>query len=294
MSTALVAQVLLYGLFTGSQYALLGLSWSIIFHTSRTFHFAHGLAFVAAAYTLALTINNLNLPFVVASILAVLMAMVVGCGIELGIYHPLRKAGATPFVFFISSLGVYVLGESISLILFGGAIRWLSGFPIISFFVGPVIFTTLHVLIAAVSATAILAVYLYLKRSKAGKALRAVACNPDVAEVVGIDREKAYLLAYALGSAMMALASIPWSLDKGVMPYMSFKPLFMGVVVTFIGGIGSIPGAVVGGLTLGLAENLSMLVAPVEYKMVVVFATVVIFIMVRPAGIFPSEITKLV
>jgi len=252
------------------------------------------MVFTVASYVVVLTTMSAGLPLIVGSILAVVVAMVVGCGIEVAIYRPLRKVGATMFVIFIAALGVYIAGENIIHILFGAAIRHLGGFPITSLFVGPVTFTTLHVLTAVVSMTAISAVYFYLTRSKAGTALRAVASNPVMAEAVGIDKGRIFVLAYGLGSALMALGAILWSLDKDVLPHTSIIPLFISFIVALIGGIGSIPGSVVGGLILGMAENLSLLWIPAEYKTIAAYVVLSIAILVRPAGIFPSEIKRLI
>ncbi len=285
MSLALILQLLVNGIITGIYYAILGVSWSIIYSTTRVFHFAHGLVFTVAAYTAVIFTMNVGLPLVVGSVLAVMMAVLVGCGTDLAIYRPLRRLGASPFVIFTASLGLLILGQNVIQILFTPNFRSLTGFPYSSLFVGPVSFTTVRVLMVVVSVLAIYGLKAYLTRSKFGKAIRAVTCNPDMAEIVGIDKERVSLLVFGLGSAAAALAAVPFTLDTVATPYMGMEPLFIGFIVTFIGGIGSISGAVVGGLLLGVVENLSLLAFSSEWRVVVTFAFLLVGIILRPTGL---------
>ncbi|UCD54288.1 MAG: branched-chain amino acid ABC transporter permease [Dehalococcoidia bacterium] len=295
MNLNLIAQVVVYGLIPGSLYALLGTSWNLIYHTTRTFDFAHATVFVTAAYAFLLLTVNAGLPFVAAGILGVVAAVLLGTGMEVLVYRRFRRIGATLFVIFIAALGMSILGESLIHILFTAAHRRFEGFTIVSLHLGQVTFTNLHVLEVVVSAIAITAVYLYMTRTRAGKTIRAVACNPDMAQVVGISKDATFVLAFALGSGLMGLSAVLWTMEKGgVLPFMGMEPLFKSFIVAIIGGIGSIPGAVAGGLILGVAENLGLLVLPAEMKSIVAFIVLIIFLIVRPTGLFPSEVRKLI
>lgn len=291
---ALIAQVIVYGLITGCLYALLGMGWNFIYHTTRTFHFAHGTVFVAAAYTVVLATMSAGLPLLVGGVLAVIVAVALGCGIEYFIYRPLRSLGATLFVIFIAAIGVFTLGENLIIVLFSATFRRLEGFPIIPISLGPVTFTTLHVLTATLSLATLLGLYIFLTASRAGKAMRAVACNPLMSEAVGISKQRVFVLSFGLGSACAAIAAVLWALDKGVIPTMGTQPLFAGFIVSIIGGIGSFPGALAAGLILGLAENLSLLVLSPDMTNIVSFVVLIIVLIVKPTGLFASEVKKLI
>lgn len=288
MSPDLFAQLSANGIITGSYYALLGVSWTLIFATTRVFHFAHGLVFVVAAYTAVMLTMSLGLPLVVGAILAVVIAALVACCIELAIYRPLRNASASRFAVFIASLGVLILGQNVIQILFTAEFRALRGFPVTTIFIGPVTFTTVNALMVVLSAMAVLGLSLFLTHSKSGKAIRAVASNPEMAELVGINRETAFLLVYSLGSAAVALAAVPYTLDTAATPAMGMTPLFVAFTVTIMGGIGSIWGAVAGGLMLGLIENLSLLALSSDWKVVVSFAVLLAVIILKPRGLLGS------
>jgi branched-chain amino acid transport system permease protein len=288
----LLGQVALFGLFVGSFYALMGVAWNVIYHTTRTFHFAHGTVFVAAAYAAALLAPRTGL--LVAAVAAVLVAVLVGSAIEWFLYRPMRRRGASLLVIFIASLGTFILGQNLIILLFTGRLRRLEGFPVESMLLGGLRFTTLQVLILVGSVATIGALYLYLSRTQRGKAIRAVACNPMMAEVVGISRERVYLLALALGSGAAGVAALLWGLDRGVLPTMALGPLFAGFVVSIVGGIGSMKGAILAGLLLGLAENLSQIVWAPEWASLVSFVVLILILVVRPTGLFASEVQKLV
>jgi branched-chain amino acid transport system permease protein len=157
-----------------------------------------------------------------------------------------------------------------------------------------VTFTTLHVLTVVLSLGTISLLWLFLTKTRAGKAMRAVADNPFMAEAVGINRHNVFALAFGLGSAAAAMASVLWALDKGVLPTMAMRPLFTGFIVAIIGGIGSTPGALLGGLLLGLTENLSLLVVAPEMTGIISFCVLIAFLVLKPTGIFASKIKKLV
>jgi branched-chain amino acid transport system permease protein len=288
----LVAQVGLYGIFAGTFYALMGVAWNVIYNTTRTFHFAHGTVFVAAAYTAALLSPAAG--FIVASLAAVLVAIVIGCSIEKFIYQPVRRHGGTALVILIASLGTFILGENLLILLFTGRIRTIEGFPVTSLSLAGLNFTTRHVLTLVASLAAIAFLSLFLTRTRGGKAIRAVADNPLMAQVVGITRDRVYLLAFALGSVAAAVAAIVWGLDRSVLPTMSLQPLFAGFVVSIVGGLGSNKGAVIAGMMLGLVENLAQLEWAPEMANLVSYGVLILVLVVKPTGLFGSKVQRFV
>jgi branched-chain amino acid transport system permease protein len=289
MTGDLVAQLVVNGIIIGSNYALLGLTWSLIYSTTRIFHFAHGFIIVAGAYAAVVVTSFLGLPVIIGFLAAILVAAALGCAIELGIYRPLRKLGGSQFVIFCASLGTLILGENVIQMIFSPKNQTITGFPLQYISIGPVNITTNHILIVGVSALGILAIWLYLKRSKLGKSIRCVASNPEMAEVVGMDKGKTFLLAFVIGSAGAGLAAVPFTIESAATPTMGLNPLFAAFIVTFIGGVGSIPGAILGGLIMGLAENLCLIWLSVLWKIVVTFGVLLIVLIVKPRGLFGSR-----
>lgn len=282
----LLAQLTVNGVISGSMYMLLGLSWGIIYSTTGTFHFAHALVITVAAYAVVLTTNTAGLPLIAGCAAAIATAAVFGCLIEVGIYRPLRRAGASPFGVFVGSLGTLILGQNLVLLIFSANVHRIKGFSATNVTIGPVGFSSLHIVMMTLSPIVIVGVWVFLTRTRLGRALRAVASNPEMAETVGIDNNRITLLAYALGSGMAGLAAFLITLDGAASPAMGVAPVFSALIVTFTGGIGSIPGAVAGGLLLGLGENVSMAFIESSYKLMVSFLVLIAVIVVRPRGLF--------
>jgi len=286
---ALLAQLAVNGIMWGALYSLLGLSWNIIYSTTGIFHFAHALIFVAAGYTAVLVTMNAGLPLPLGFIAAVAAAVFLGWAIERGIYRPLRILGVSHIVIFVASLGTLIFGEALAHIIFKPFPRRLSGFPVEAINIGAITFTTLQLTTSVISFITILGVWQYLKRTKSGKAIRAVGSNPEMAEVLGIGRDRVFLLVFALGSAMGALAGVLYTLDSVAHPHMGIPLIFPAFIVTFMGGVGSIPGVVAAGLILGLSENLSQAWLDSDYMVMISFAILLAVIILKPRGLFGSR-----
>lgn len=285
----LIAQFIVDGMITGCLYALLAVSWGIIYSTTRIFHFAHNVPIITAGYAAVFATTLAGLPLVLGFVIAIMAGAIMGCGTEVFLYRPMKRIEASQFIIFISSLGMSILGVNVVHILFSCDPRRLAGFPMISIEIGPVIVTALRVTILSVSLLAILGLRVYLHKAKAGKALRAVASNPEMAETVGVNLSRMNLLAFAIGSGAVALASVFIGLEGAVTPFMGMAPLFTAFIVTFLGGVGSLAGAVAGGLLLGIAESLVILVLPMYFKVMVSFAILLLVLIVRPRGLFGAR-----
>ncbi len=282
----LLAQFALNGLSSGMLYALFGLSWSLIYSTTGTFHFAHILVITSAAYAAVFATTNLGLPLAAGFFAAILAAVAVGYLIERGIYSPLRRLGATQFSIFVSAMGTAILGQSLIQLAFGANYRTISGFTTRSLNFGGIAFDSTQALKIALSGLVILSLKIYLARSGAGKTMRAVACNPTMSEIIGINKNRTFLLTFGLGSGMAAVAAVLYSLGGAVIPSMGMAPFFSCIIVTFLGGVGSIAGAVVGGILLGLAQNVPLVFIPSQWQIVITFAILILIVLVRPQGIF--------
>jgi branched-chain amino acid transport system permease protein len=271
----------------GSLYALCALGWGLIYGTTLHFHVAHGAVFSLAAYFAYVGQQILHLPLWVAVVVAVLAAAAAGLLIDLLLYQQLERRGALRTSLFIASLGLLILVENLLAIVFTpDPMRMDIGVLDTSLIIGPVFLTYLHVLTVALAALGYVALMLFLKRSRSGQAIRAVASSPEMARTVGIDLRRVHLLTYAIGSALAAPAGILVAMDVGAEPFRGTRFVLLASVAVIMGGIGSIPGALLGGLFLGLLENVGIWQLPSEWQSAISFGVFLLFIVLRPRGFF--------
>ncbi|MBI4610078.1 MAG: branched-chain amino acid ABC transporter permease [Candidatus Rokubacteria bacterium] len=288
----LFAQLTVNGLIGGSLFALLAISFGIILATTRTFHFAHGIVYTAAAYAAYAFAEKLSIPLGLAVVLAVAAAGLVGVGIEVLVYQPLRRLYASQLTILIASLGVLIIIENAIAIFFGTDAKILSGFPSRLIVLGGVAFTTLHLTVVLVSWGLFGILLLYLYGTRSGRTMRAVANSPEMAEIVGIDTRRVFVTAFAIGSALAAPAAILYTLDKGATPDMGVTAVLMAAIAVIVGGVESLPGAALGGLIIGLARNWGIWLVPSEWQSAIAFGILLVVILFRPTGLFGVKLRK--
>ena len=282
---ALAAQLATNGLISGSLYALLGVSWGLIFATTKVFHFAHALTLTVAVYAAVLVVGPWGWGLPAGFLLAAVVGCLFGVATERVVYRPLRRVNATQLNIFLASLGLLIAGESAVLIVFGPQARDLPGFPISGIALGPVAFTTVEGLWLAGSWALLLLLIAWLWWTRYGRAIRAVASNRELAQCVGIDPERTSLLVFGIGSALVGLGGMLLALRDTVSPTIGVQPVLTAFIAVFLGGIGSIPGAVLGGLVLGLAENMGGLLLPGHWQGVIAFVVLFSVLVFRPTGL---------
>jgi len=288
----MLPQLLINGIIAASTYALLALGFGLIYSSTRFFHFAHGAIYTTAAY-LAYTCWLLGLSLYVAIPLAVIGTAMLGALIDVGIYRPLRKKNASSLILLLASLGLFTIIQNLISLIFGtdtktirsGAVT--EGLPIFGARITPI-----QIAIIIVSALLILLCWVLMKKTKIGKAMRAVANDPELAQVVGIESDRVILFTFALGSALAAVAAILISLDTDMTPMMGFYALLMGVVAVIAGGVGSIPGAALGGLLVGMAQHLGVWKIPTQWQDTIVFLILIFFLLFRPQGFLGKAVKK--
>mgnify|MGYP002154868722 CR=1 FL=1 len=287
----LFLQLAINGITLGSIYLLLGISWGLIFAVTRTFHFAHGATFVVAAYFTYL-FQQWGLALIFAALGGICAAVLFGIAIEGILYRYLRKAFATPLVIFIAALGTLITVENLIAMGFGTDAKPLEGFPIKVIKVGQVGFNNLHVVMVLTAAILLGALMLYLHRTKSGKALRAVISNPEMAEVIGIDTQKFFLLAFALGSFLIAPAGVLITIERGATPDLGHWAILYAFIPVIIGGIGSLPGAALGGIIIGLAESIGIWKISSQWQVGIAFAVLVAVLVLKPTGLFGFRVYR--
>lgn len=287
----LFLQLAATGLVVGSLYALCALGWGLIYGTTLHFHVAHGAVFTLAAYYAYAGQKLLGLPLAVAVTGAIAAAALSGMLIDFAIYQPLERRGAIRTTLFIASLGLLILIENLLAIIFTpDPLRMDVGPLADAVQIGPVFLTRLHLVSVATAIFGFLGLMAFLKYSLWGRAIRAVSSSPEMARTVGIDLRRVHLLTYAVGSAISAPAGILLAMDVGVEPYRGTTFVLLASVAVIMGGIGSIPGALLGALFLALLENLGVWKIPSEWQSTISFGVFLVFIVVRPRGFFGRKV----
>lgn len=286
-------QLLLNGILAASIYALVGLGFALIYNTTRFFHFAHGVVYTAGAYfTYALSVL-MGLPLFLSIIISVGLTTLLGILMEISIYRPLRKKEANSLVLLIASLGIYIVLQNLISMIFGDDTKTIrsgevkEGINIFGAYITPI-----QITIILVSCFLIIATYLILSKTKMGKMMRAVANDPWLADASGIESDRVILFTFATGSALAGIAGILISLDIDMTPTMGLHALMMGVVAVIVGGVGSIPGVLLGALLLGLAQHLGVWKISSQWQDAIAFVILLIFLLFRPQGFLGRKIEK--
>src|SRR3990172_8083354 len=288
----MLPQLFVNGLMAGGVYSLVALGFGLIYSTARFFHFAHGAVYAVVAY---LTYAGwlLGLSLYVAIPLAVIGTAMLGALIDVGIYRPLRKKNASSLILLLASLGLFTVIQNFISLIFGDDTKTIrsgavtEGLPLFGARITPI-----QIAIITVSALLILLCWALMKKTKIGKAMRAVANDPELARVIGIESDRVILFTFALGSALAAVAVILISLDTDMTPMKGFYALLMGVVAVIAGGVGSIPGAALGGLLVGMAQHLGVWKIPTQWRDTIVFVILIFFLLFRPQGFLGKAVKK--
>lgn len=274
-------------------YMILGVSFGIIYNSTSFFHFTHGVIFTGGSYLIFLFKNYLGFPFWITVPLAVGMSAILGCMIDVYIYRPLRAKNASSMILLLASLGIYVILQNVISIAFGDDTKSIRTGEVkegLNIFEARI--TPIQIVIIATSIILVTVVALFLKWSKMGKAMRAVANDPELANTSGIDSNRVILWTFAIGSALAGIAGILVALDVDMTPTMGMNALMMGVVAVIIGGVGSIPGVALGALLLGLSQNFGVWKISSQWQDAIAFIILFIFLLFKPEGFLGKKAKK--
>jgi len=251
------------------------------------------VVYTAGAYIAYTFVISLQLNFVLSFILAVILTAILGMAIDRFVYYPLRQLDASNLIFLLASFGIYIFLQNLIQLIYGAQILTIRTGPVKEghHFLGAVI-TDIQIIILVVSIILMILIWLFIKKTKLGKAMRAVSDDSLAANVIGINPEKIILSSFAIGSALAGAAGILISFETNIEPTMGFTPLLKGIIASIIGGIGSIPGAVLGGFFLGLVENLGIWKISAGWKDSIAFVILIIFLLLKPWGILGKKTKK--
>jgi len=280
------SQLLINGLIAGAIYALVASGFALIYSTCKFVHFAHGSTVAIGAYFLYLFFSLIGFNFWLSVILTIIFTAGFGWLTNKIVYDELRKRKASNVILLIASVGLLILFESLILLFFGADVKTIGFIKIAKGleFLGAII-TPLQIVIIVSSLILFVLLFFFIKKSKIGKAMRAVADNKDVAEIVGISAKKIYAWSFVIGSAIAGVAGVLVGLEQNLEPTMGTNLIIKGFTGAVIGGIGSVPGAILGSFLLGLVENFGIWFLPSGYKDAIAFIILFIFLILRPQGI---------
>ena len=278
-------QTLISGLSLGSIYALIALGYTMVYGIAKMLNFAHGDVIMVGAYSGIVAVAQMGLSPWVTVIVSIVVCAVLGVVIKFCAYKPLRQA--PPLSVLITAIGVSYLLQNAALLILGSqqmAYPTLVKLP--GFSVGGVQVDGITVLTLAVTATLMAALTLFIDRTRLGKAMRAVSEDKDAATLMGISVDGTITLTFAIGSALAAFASLFYGMTYVyIKPTTGAMPGIKAFTAAVFGGIGSIPGAMLGGILLGLIEQMSKTYISTLWADAIVFAVLVVVLVVKPTGL---------
>ena len=279
---------ILDGLSLGAIYALIALGYTMVYGIAKMLNFAHGDIIMVGAYAILVTLNANGHP-ILAVLAAVLVCMVLGIVIEKVAYKPLR--GASPLAVLITAIGVSYLLQSIAQLIFKSKSQAVTISETHMVNIGSAELNLNTILTLVVGAVIMVALTLFVKYTKTGRAMQAVSEERGAAQLMGVNVNKIIMITFAIGSALAACAGVFYLMQiPSVSPTLGSMPGIKAFAAAVIGGIGSIPGAMLGGAILGVVEKLALgvpVLAP--YATAIEFALLIVILLVRPIGILGKK-----
>ncbi|NLW21454.1 MAG: branched-chain amino acid ABC transporter permease [Clostridiales bacterium] len=279
---------LINGLHVGSIYALIALGYTMVYGIVKLINFAHGDILMIGAYTAVVTLVSLNWSAPAALLAAILACVLFGVLIERVAYKPLRKSPRISSL--ITAIGVSMLLQNTALLIFGAQSR---PFPTV-LHVAPLRFLGLQVsfitvLTVLVSAALMIILQVFVKASKAGKAMRAASEDYNTAQLMGINVNTTITLTFAIGCALAGIGAYLYVMAyPAVSPTMGSLPGLKAFIAAVLGGIGVIPGAMLGGFVMGIAESLTKAYISTTMSDAVVYGILILVLLVKPTGLIGS------
>jgi branched-chain amino acid transport system permease protein len=281
----LFVQLLLNGLVAGSLYALVAVGFALIFAATRHFHIAHAAVFAAGGYLAHFLAEAMAIPLAVPA--ALLLAMLLGVLLVRFLYQPLERRGGEGFVLFLVSLGALIAIDNVFTIGLGAqpARLALGSWFTSSVSIGAWSLTAGQVALVVLTAGLFTAVVGLLTLTRAGKLIQAFSGNPEFVQVVGRRPQVVLVLVYAVGSLLAAVAGAYVAGDTGMQPGLGETFFIVSVMAVIIGGIGSVGGAFVAAMLLGILQNVLLLWMGAQWTLAAIFAVFLVLITVSPQGL---------
>ena len=289
-----VLQYLINGISIGAVYAIIALGYTMVYGIAKMLNFAHGDVIMVGAYISFCVTNYLNLPALVSIVAAVVVCTVLGVVIEGLAYKPLR--GTPSLAVLITAIGVsYFLQNAAQLIWGSAAKNYTSVVTMnpIKLFDGQIIITGEVLLTVVVSALVMVGLTLFTGKTRTGKAMRAVSEDRDAAQLMGINVNRTISATFAIGSALAAVAGVLLcSTLPTLQPTTGSMPGIRAFTAAVFGGIGSMPGAMLGGILLGIIETFSKKYISTDFSDAIVFGVLILILLLKPTGLMGKQVQE--
>ena len=285
---------LINGISLGSVYAIIALGYTMVYGIAKMLNFAHGDVIMVGAFAAFTVISTMGGNPIVGILVAVVVCTVLGVVIERVAYRPLR--GASPLAVLITAIGVSYLLQNVALLIFGSNSRQFTSvidIPPLKLAGGQLSISSVTI-VTIISSIVIMAVLTaFINKTKMGQAMLAVSEDRDAAILMGVNVNGTIALTFAIGSALAAVAGVLLcSAYPSLTPYTGAMPGIKAFVAAVFGGIGSIPGAFIGGILLGIIESLSKAYISSQLSDAIVFSVLIIVLLVIPTGIMGRKISE--
>ena len=285
---------LINGISLGSVYAIIALGYTMVYGIAKMLNFAHGDVIMVGSYIVFIAVNQMGIPPLVAILISMALCTVLGLAIERFAYKPLR--GASSLAVLITAIGVSYLLQNLALLIWGSNPKSFTS--IISF--GPLRLFDGQLIISDVAIVTVLACILimigltwFTGKTRVGKAMRAVSEDKGAAQLMGVNVNRTISVTFAIGSALAAIAGVLLcSAYPTLMPTTGSMPGIKAFTAAVFGGIGSIPGAMLGGILLGIIEIFGKSYISTELGDAIVFAILIVILLVKPAGLLGKKIRE--
>jgi len=287
-------QYLINGISIGAVYAIIALGYTMVYGIAKMLNFAHGDIIMVGAYISFCVTNYLGLPAIVSVLAAMAVCTLLGILIEGLAYKPLR--GVPSLAVLITAIGVSYFLQNAAQLIWGSAPKNFSSIvtgDALKLFGGQLVITGEVIVTIAASVVIMVGLTLFTGKTKTGKAMRAVSEDRDAAQLMGINVNRTISTTFAIGSALAAIAGVLLcSTVPTLMPTTGSMPGIRAFTAAVFGGIGSIPGAMLGGLLLGVIETFSKAYLSTEFSDAIVFLVLIIVLLVKPAGLLGKQVQE--
>lgn len=281
---------LLTGISLGSVYAIIALGYTMVYGIAKMLNFAHGDVIMVGAYFVFIGMNQLGIPAILSVLIAMVLCTFLGMAIERVAYKPLR--GASSLAVLITAIGVSYLLQNMALIIWGSTPKSFPSvvsFPKIT--IGDLSISGETIVTIMVAALIMIGLTFFINKTKMGHAMQAVAEDKGAAQLMGINVDVTICITFAIGSALAAVAgALLCSSYPILQPTTGAMPGIKAFVAAVFGGIGSVPGAMIGGILLGIIESMSKAYISTQLSDAVVFSVLIVVLLVKPTGLLGKKI----
>lgn len=285
---------LINGLSLGSVYAIIALGYTMVYGIAKMLNFAHGDIIMIGGYVVFLATSSAGMPPLLAVLLSVIVCTVLGVTIERIAYKPLREAPSLAVL--ITAIGVSYLLQNVALLIFGANTVSFPNkitLPALSLAGGNLVISSVTIVTIVACVVIMIALLLFINKTKAGQAMLAVSEDKGAAQLMGINVDGTIALTFAIGSALAAIAGfLLFTAYPSLDPYKGAMPGIKAFVAAVFGGIGSVPGAMIGGVLLGIIEILAKAYISSQLSDAIVFGVLIVVLIVKPTGLLGKKIQE--